>query len=89
MEENVDYELVTRSDENDHWDIRILTGEFIETIINFGTIKVSEDGEHLNFDFSVKYSPVDDSANNVDLQSTAGAILLSIIENSIKETNER
>ena len=89
MEENVDYELIPSSDKNDFWNIRILTGEFVETVINFGAIKVAEDGEHLNFDFSVHYSPVGDSADNVDLQSTAGAILLSIIENSIKETDER
>jgi len=89
MKENVDYELVSGPDKEDHWNIRILTGEFIETVINFGAIKVSEDGEHLNFDFSVNYSPVGDSDDNVDLQSTAGKILLAIIENSIKENDER
>ena len=87
MKENIDYELVP--DKDDHWNIRILTGEFVETVINFGAIKVADNGEELNFDFSVPYSSVGDSCDNVDLQSTAGSILLAIIENSIKETHER
>ncbi len=89
MKENIDYELVPNSDRDDHWNIRILTGEFVETVISFGAIKVAEDGEHGNFDFAVDYSPVGDSSDNVDLQLTAGSILLGIIENSIKESDER
>jgi len=48
MKENEDYELVP-SEVGEHWDIRILTGEFIETVFNFGAIKVSDDGESLNY----------------------------------------
>lgn len=88
MKENIDYELIPSSDKNDYWNIRILTGDFVETVINFGAIKLAEDGEHLNFNFAVIYSPVDETSDNVDLQSVAGKILYDVLENSVESANE-
>jgi hypothetical protein len=88
MQENVDYELVPIEDQ-DNWQIRIKTGEFIETVFQFGALKVSQDGEHLNFNFEIVYSPMEDlTENNTDLQSTASEILLSILERAIEGVEE-
>lgn len=81
--ENVDYELIPGEGEN--WDIRILTGEFVETVINYKQLQVADDGEHLTFNFNVVTSPDEglDAETNVDLQNTAAMILSDILENSV------
>ena len=37
-EENIDYEMVPGEEEN--WCIRIMTGNFVETVFAFGELKV-------------------------------------------------
>lgn len=80
--ENVDYELIPSEGEN--WDIRILSGDFTETVLKFGELKVSEDEEHMTFSFDVVSSPDGElSESNTDLQEYASMILSSILENSV------
>lgn len=89
MKQNVDYELIPGEGEN--WDIRILTGEFVETVLNFSKLQVAEDGEHLNFNFDIISSP-DTSLNadeNIDLQNTAGMILSDILEEATLRENKK
>lgn len=82
MQENEDYELVVGDD--DHWNIRIIKGEFTETIYRYGTVKVSEDGEHLKYDADVIFSPDEElNEDNEDFQKLTGEILLSVIQSSI------
>ncbi len=87
--ENVDYELVPVQDVNNEqgWDVRILTGEFTESVIRFGNVAVDGNTEYLTFNFLVVYSPIVDlnPDDNEDLQKEAGDILISIIEQSIQE----
>ena len=80
MKENTDYEMITGTGEN--WDIRILTGEFNETVLEFSTLKVTDDGEHLSFNFDIVSTPIDDldADTNFELQETAGLILENILE---------
>lgn len=89
LEENIDYELIPGEGEN--WDIRILTGEFVETVINYKQLKVTDDGEHLTFDFNVVTSPDPDldAETNFDLQNTAAMILSNILENSVTRENNK
>ena len=83
MKENEDYELVPGAGEN--WDVRILTGNYVETVLNFSKLQIAEDGEHLNFNFDVVSSPDPslDPKTDIDLQSTAGMILSDILENAV------
>lgn len=80
MKENEDYELVPGAGEN--WDVRILTGDYTETVLNFSKLQVSDDGEHLKFNFDVVTSPIEDlnPDEDFDLQTAAGMILSSILE---------
>lgn len=80
--ENKDYEFIPG--DKDDWQIRFLTGDFIESVIQYGTIRM-EDGEQMTFDFHVETSP-DKTLNseNEELQKHAGDILISIIEDAIE-----
>ena len=89
MKQNEDYELVPSEGEN--WDIRILTGDFVETVIAFQNLKVTDDGENLSFNFNVVSSPDPtlDAKTNIDLQTTAGMILSSILEEAANTAAEK
>lgn len=80
--ENKDYEFIPGS--NDDWKIRFLSGDFIESVIKFGTIRMA-DGDQMTFDFHLETSPDETlSPENEELQKHAGDILISIIEDAIE-----
>ena len=85
-EENVDYEL-TPAEENEYgWNVRILLGEFPETVIRFGNIAANEKEDHLSFNFKVISSPDEDlNETNLNLQEEAGNILNSIIARGLED----
>ena len=88
LEENKDYELIPGNDE--HWHIRIKTGEYIESVISFGSIKVNEESLEMNFDFTLHYSPDDDlSVDDTDLQKYAGKILESVLMNNLEKMENK
>ena len=81
LQENTDYQLIPS--DGDNWDIRILTGEFSETVLAFSEVKVLADGEHMTFNFDVVSSPdIELSAENIALQSYAGMLLSSILDSA-------
>lgn len=87
LSENVDYEFIPASNDPQSWSIRILTGDFLETVIEYGTIRLDGTDEDplLSFDFKVISSPYEDlSSENEYLQDHVGEILLSIIETGIE-----
>jgi hypothetical protein len=85
--ENVDYEFVP--DEGDSWQIRFLTGNYIETVIKYGTIRFNE-GEQMAFDFKVISTPDEEvTIEDVSLQDHAADTLISIIEDSIKNKSSQ
>jgi hypothetical protein len=88
MKENVDYELVPDGD-NDHWHVRFLEGEFPETVIKFGAIRIDEDTDELKYSFEIVSSP--DSfltTENASLQTFTGDVLYNImLELDSKDTD--
>ena len=87
LKENEDYELVPN--DNDGWDIRILTGDYVETVFTFGKIVVMESEEGLSFDFEVVSTPDPDlTAEDWGLQKYVGNVLYDIITRSVKEEKE-
>ena len=84
--EGVDYELIPCEDVgNDQaWDVRILRGDFIESVIRFGNIKFNEETDCLNFNFLVVSSPDGElTEEDSGLQTHAGDILQSVLEDAI------
>ena len=85
LKENEDYELIPG--QNEHWNVRILDGQFTETVIEFEKLKLTEDGQSLKFSFEIISSPdVEVSKDNIDLQVYAKDVLSTIMYNF--ETNE-
>jgi hypothetical protein len=82
--ENKNYQFIpVNRDDKESWDIRILEGEFVETVFYFDKLQVAEDGEHLKFNFEIVSTPNPDlTTENVDLQQYVGMVLYNILENS-------
>lgn len=85
--EGIDYELVPVEDHpNDYaWEIRILKGEFVESIIRYGNISFDGTRDCLTFNFKVVYSPSEATESDVKLQEFAGDILEDILDTAIAE----
>lgn len=86
VSEDIDYELIPCDDVGNEqaWDVRILRGDFVESVIRFGNLKVNEEQGCLNFNFLVVSSPdADVTEDNIELQEYAGVVLESILENAI------
>jgi len=89
--EDVDYELVPvmgqvqKTGQDQLWQIRILNGIFVESVIQFGTLKLDDTGEFLNFDFEIIRSPDNElTIEDEGLQTHMGMILSNIIEKSVE-----
>lgn len=84
--EGKDYQLIPRED-ND-WHVRIMSGDFIECVIRYGSIRFDEENAMLHFDFDlVESTDVEYTAETPDLQRAASHILHSILLSAMeKET---
>jgi len=84
LKENEDYQLIPN--DNDGWDIRILEGEFVETVFTYGKVMAVEEEGKLSFDFSIVSTPDPDlSTENEGLQKFVGDVLYTLIVDSLKE----
>ena len=84
--ENEDYEMVPADRTIDAWDIRILKGTFVETVIAFGAVRFVGKKDQMTFNFDVVSSPDPDlTVDNVDLQIEAGEILESVMAKGMEE----
>ena len=85
MKQNVNYELIPHNE--DAWHVRILTGDFTETVFQFGSITIDEDDDgglmRYNFDIISTPDPTIASDNideNIPLQETVANILMDIVD---------
>jgi hypothetical protein len=88
VSEGIDYELIPVEYVGNEaaWDIRILRGEFIESVIRYGTIRFDGERDCLTFDFRVVDSPDPElSSENADLQDYAGRLLEDVLERGVHE----
>lgn len=83
MSEGIDYALVpsVQAENDQAWDVRILEGEFVESVIRFGNIAFDGEKDCLNFNFVLVSSPDGDlNEDNEKLQEFAADVLASILE---------
>ena len=85
MKENKDYELILGEDATENWNVRILTGDFTETVIEYKAIAFNEIKDHLSFNYNIVSSPSILSEDNENLQYVTGKILEDIIERGVKD----
>ena len=85
--EGVHYELIPSDEHEQAWNVRILEGDFVETVLQYGAISFNKvrEGE-MNFNFSIVSTPDQDlEVSNLDLQEEAGNILQSVIAQAISD----
>jgi hypothetical protein len=85
--EGVHYELIPSDKHEQAWNVRILEGDFVETVLQYGAISFNKvrEGE-MNFNFSIVSTPDQDlEVSNLDLQEEAGDILQSVIAQAISD----
>ena len=85
-EEKIDYELIPDTSYK-HWLIRILRGDYIETVLRFGKVRIDDTtpdkDPKLQFEYSIVSSPIDGLKEGPDFNIVAGDILVSVIEQAI------
>ena len=88
VSEGIHYELVPVEDNPNEqaWHVRILVGQFTETVVSFGNVALYEDNQHLSFNFDVISSPDTDlTVDNQDLQDYVALILENVLERAIAD----
>lgn len=88
VSEGVDYSLIPVEDSpNDQaWDVRILRGDFTETVIRYGNVAFNEIKDCLTFNYKVIYSPDPMlTSDDLQLQEHAADILEDILETAYAE----
>lgn len=81
LQENIDYVLTPLKESEDAWGVRFMTGDYVETIIQYNTIAVNEIKDQLTFNFRIVSTPDTDlSESDVNLQKHVAAVLEAIIE---------
>jgi hypothetical protein len=86
ISEGIHYELIPNEEAeiDQAWNIRILEGDFTETVIQFGAVMYNGEQDCINFNYKLISSPDEDLKEaNESLQQFVGAILTDIIENGI------
>ena len=82
--ENQQYQLVPA--DNNYWKVRILEGDFVETVFSFGSVSFDEKNLMVKFDYDVVYSPDSElKSDNPELQKVAGKILHSILVGTLDD----
>ena len=92
MKQNKDYELIP--DENpEWWKVRILTGEFTETVIQYSSLKIQypydekSDEPPVTFSFDIIETPQDGLTED-DMAHVAAPILYDIVLGAVDKEIE-
>lgn len=86
MLENKDYEIIPSHEDEQAWNVRILTGNYTETVIKYGTVAFNKIKGHMSYDFFIVSTPDEKlTTNDSCFQDYAGAILENIMARGIEE----
>ena len=86
MIELKDYELIPDPSDEQAWNVRILTGPYVETVVQFGAISINGPEEAINFNFEIIESPDDSlSPDDEQFQTFCGLVLHDVIEMAISK----
>lgn len=84
--EGKDYELIPSDAHSQAWHVRILEGNYPETVLEYGAISFNEVKDCMTFNFHVVSSPDPDlTSEDEGLQIEAGDILQDIIRQGIED----
>lgn len=89
MKENKDYELVPCI-VDDRWNVRILTGDFVETVIQFGILAPNMKTGTINWSMHIIETPDDNTSRDDPIfQEVCGDILSDIMANDGLQSNKK
>lgn len=86
--ENEDYELIPAPQDVQAWHVRFLTGDYVETVVQYGKISVNGklNEPMITFTFDLISSPYPDlTVNDEHFQSHVAKVLEAIIETGIEK----
>lgn len=86
MIQNEDFELIP-DDDPEWWNVRILKGDYTETVFRFGSIAVMEDSDKMSFDFNILSSPIE-GLKEEDCQDVVTEILNTVMLDAITKAVE-
>jgi hypothetical protein len=93
LKEDVDFVLEEETNPGEgemEFNVRLLTGQFVETLIGFKNLRMIDDPEdeeefQLAFDFAIKSTPDPDlTEKNSGLQKAAGDVLFTLFQEAEK-----
>ena len=81
MRETVDYEYVVDEKDKDSVHIKLLSGDYKDTVFKYGKVGVKEEGDkaYLQFNFDVIYSPIKKLDKKLEFRNYIGDLLSTII----------
>ena len=90
FEAGVDYEYVVNEKDTNSVHIKLLTGEYKDTMFKYGKVGIEEkDGNaYLQFDFDVLYSPVKKVEKTLEFRNYIGDLLMDIITSKLDMEDE-
>jgi hypothetical protein len=80
-----DYAYVVNDKDVNSVHIKLLTGEYAETVFKFGKVGIEEknNNAYLQFDFDVLSSPIKKVAKSLEFRNYIGDLLVSIITSKL------
>ena len=86
MKEGIHYQIIPDREDEQSWNVRILKGQYTETVLKYGTVRFNEIPKNMSFDFKIVYTPDTElKVSNVVLQEFAGYMLEKIMAQGIEE----
>lgn len=83
LKQNEDFELIPAND-SEWWNVRILKGDYTETVFRFGSIAIVEEKDQMSFDFEIVSSPIEGLVEE-DCQDVVSKILEAVMIDAIKK----
>lgn len=88
--EDKDYQIIPDKGDEQAWNVRLLSGEFTETVLKYGVVRFNGKGvdKYMSFNFDIVYTPDTDlTKENKELQEFAGLLLEKIMAQGIEDGN--
>ena len=90
LRENIDYQIIPDHQDDQAWNVRLLSGPYTETVLKYGVVKFNGKGKekYMSFNFDIVYSPDTElKKENIELQEFAGNLLEQVMARGIEEGN--
>ena len=86
LKENKHYEIIPDKEDDQAWNVRILSGTFTETVLKYGVVKFNGKKKDMTFNFDIVYTPDTElKVSDLKLQEFAGIMLEQIMAQGMRD----